>query len=316
MESMHKSESDQVMAGVGMDLYSVWKSHESFEEKGENFELLSSSEGLNWNGIAVCRVRVHRIDRKDCSAPFHCFSLMTEEPGSLDIVNECSRYSVVSVPGQLYIRPANQMVSVKSLDWGRSREFIHVALDQSRIADSVDGAFQGKTLSFRPGISVDDSRLKALIEALAAEAEAGGPNGLRFVDSLTTALAVHYVSNYSSLPYSGSESGRRLSRDQLTRAVEYMDAHIGSNLTIEDLAHEVGMSKYYFSRLFKEDTGATPYQFFLARRLEKARMLLDEGRNTITEIAHLLNFSDQSHFSRVFRKKFGMNPKSYIEHLS
>ncbi|WP_432734584.1 helix-turn-helix transcriptional regulator [Maridesulfovibrio sp. FT414] len=278
----------------------------------EPLERISSSEGLNWQGVFVQRSRIAGFEMNEFSTPFHCFALLTDGPFSMEIVKGRNRYLVTTAPGQMYVRPAGFKISARS---NQPREFVQLALDSSRLASAFSGEVQGGSMSFRPGIGIDDPRLKALIEAFAAEAEAGGPNGSLFVDSLATALAVHYISNYADNAVL-DESARKISPLQMERIVEYMDAHLGSNLTLEDLSHEIGMSKFYFSRLFKEETGVSPYQFYLSRRLDKARHLLDEGRKSITEIAHQLNFSDQSHFSRVFRKKYGINPKAYIEHAS
>ncbi len=278
-----------------------------------SFERLSSSEGLDWNGIAVQRAKLHCFEMKDFSTPFHCFALLVDGPASMEVIRGSSLFNVVAAPGQMHVRPANFKVTARS---DGPREFVQVALDQSRLVNAVSGEPLGGEVNFRAELCVDDPQLRCIIEALAAEAEAGGPNGSLFVDSLTTALAVHYVSSYADMPEQDADLSKRLSRNQLARIVEYMEAHLGSNLTLEDLAHEIGMSKYYFSRIFKEETGSTPYQFFLSKRLERGRRLLTEGRKSITEIAHHLNFSDQSHFSRVFRKKYGINPKAYLEKVS
>lgn len=280
----------------------------------ESYEQLSSSEGLHWNGVAVQRARVYCFDLKEFSTPFHCFSLLVDGPSSMEVVRDNKIHKVTAAPGYMHIRPANFKVSARSEE---PREFVQVGLDQSRLLNAVNGEPLSDNVGFRAALSVNDPQLRALTEALIAEAEAGGPNGSLFVDSLTTALAVHYVTGYADIPdkRSGKESGR-LSADHLSRIVDYMEGHLGANLTLGDLADEIGMSKYYFSRVFKEKTGSTPYQFFLTRRLERARRMLLEGKWSITEIAHQLNFSDQSHFSRVFRKKYGINPRAYLEKIS
>jgi len=273
---------------------------------------ISSSRDLDWRGLAVQRIRSESFEVEKHSTPFHGFSLLTSEPCELEVKRGNRFYKVSTRTGQLHIRPANFMVSGRSCS---PRDCVLVALDQSWLFDPCSGEPISSEVSFRPQVAIDDPQLRALIEALIAEAEAGGPNGRLFVDSLATALSVHYVSNYAVRPYKKSDSRvKKLSAQQMNRVEEYMDSHISSNLTLDEIAHELGMSKYYFSRLFKEAAGSTPYQFFLSRRMERARMLLDKGTQSLTEIAHQLNFSDQSHFTRVFKKKYGISPRAYLKH--
>lgn len=278
----------------------------------DTFYEISSSKGLNWNGLAVQRVRSESFEVEQHSTPFHGFSLLTSESSVLEVKRGGRSYKVSTRTGQVHIRPANFIVSGRSCS---PNDCVQVELDQSRLFDPFSGEALSSEVSFRPQVAIDDPRLRALIEALIAEAEAGGPNGNLFVDSLATALSVHYVSNYAVIPHKEKEYyTKRLSIQQMKRVKEYMDSHVSCALTLDDIAHEMGMSKYYFSRLFKQAAGSTPYQFFISLRIEKARALLDQGKLSLTEIAHQLNFSDQSHFTRIFKKKYGISPRAYLKH--
>jgi AraC family transcriptional regulator len=67
------------------------------------------------------------------------------------------------------------------------------------------------------------------------------------------------------------------------------------------------MSPYSFSRLFKATAEATPYHFVLARRIQRAEMLLG-GEMSLSEIALTLGFASQSHFTEAFRRRTGRTP--------
>jgi AraC family transcriptional regulator len=73
------------------------------------------------------------------------------------------------------------------------------------------------------------------------------------------------------------------------------------------------MSKYHFCRLFKKSTNLTPYQYVLQRRTARAKELLKKRELTIVEIAYLLGFSDQSHFTRQFKKQYGITPGAFLK---
>jgi AraC family transcriptional regulator len=102
-----------------------------------------------------------------------------------------------------------------------------------------------------------------------------------------------------------------LSRRTLTRACEYIERHLGEELTLSGIARVAGMSRFHFARLFRVSTGHSPMAYLLRKRIERAKSLLDRGDLAICEIAAMLGFSDQSHFSRTFRKLEGTTPKQF-----
>ena len=67
----------------------------------------------------------------------------------------------------------------------------------------------------------------------------------------------------------------------------------------------------HFSRRFRELTGETPTSFFQRRRIQSAAHALIRGNEPINEIAHRLGYSDNAHFSRMFRSRFMMSPNAY-----
>ena len=73
------------------------------------------------------------------------------------------------------------------------------------------------------------------------------------------------------------------------------------------------MSRASFFRKMKSLTGMTPNDFILTYRVNKAAAMLREGKWRIGEIADMLGFSSASHFSRVFRQRFGKTPKEFTQ---
>lgn len=92
----------------------------------------------------------------------------------------------------------------------------------------------------------------------------------------------------------------------------YVDEHIGEDISVEDVAQAVHMSKYYFLRKFKEITGMTVHNFIVNKRIISACRMLGEGRS-ITECWQQNGFSDYSSFLRNFRKIYGISPREYRE---
>lgn len=97
----------------------------------------------------------------------------------------------------------------------------------------------------------------------------------------------------------------------VARVCRYIDEHLTDPLTLSDLAGHAGLSRHYFSRLFRAVTGDPPMRYLMRRRIEHARGLLAERRHSVCEIAVLLHFADQSHFCRSFRRRVGLSPLQY-----
>ncbi|MBD2259330.1 AraC family transcriptional regulator [Pseudanabaena sp. FACHB-2040] len=150
------------------------------------------------------------------------------------------------------------------------------------------------------------------MQALLIEAESGGPNGRLYGDTLTTALAAHFVNHYSTASPLDFSSLKIIDRQRLGSVVDYIEAHLSEDIGLSDLALEAGLSKFHFSRLFKAATGLTPHKYLLKRRIEHAAQALQKRAMTLSEASYLFGFTDQSHFTRVFKQVKGMTPKQFV----
>ena len=91
----------------------------------------------------------------------------------------------------------------------------------------------------------------------------------------------------------------------------YIDLHFKESLTLEQLAEESHMSKYYLSHAFKREYGISPINYMISRRIEESKYLLAETDLSLSQIAQLLGFSSLSYFSQVFHRTQGISPKEY-----
>lgn len=98
---------------------------------------------------------------------------------------------------------------------------------------------------------------------------------------------------------------------QLKNLLHWVDSHIESRLTVEEMAARVRLSTAHFSREFKRSTGFTPWGYVLDQRLGRARDLLLSGEKA-GQVADRLQFSDLPHLCRAFRAKFGISPSELI----
>jgi len=100
---------------------------------------------------------------------------------------------------------------------------------------------------------------------------------------------------------------------RLQQVFAHVRENISSELSVAELARVVGMSQYYFSKLFKTSTGTTPHQYVMRQRVERAQEMLRDSRTPLISIATQVGFETQSHFTSVFRRTLGITPKRYRE---
>jgi len=97
----------------------------------------------------------------------------------------------------------------------------------------------------------------------------------------------------------------------LKQAVEYINENLEITVSLTAIAAELGMSQYHFCRLFKRSTGMTSHQYLIQQRVERAKQLLKQPGQTVTEIASECGFANQSHLAKHFGKRLGMSPKQF-----
>ena len=97
----------------------------------------------------------------------------------------------------------------------------------------------------------------------------------------------------------------------ISQCIHYIYDHLHEQITIDTLSQQVMLHPCYLATLFKKETGTTIHSFIQNKRLETAKNILKNSSYSCADIANTLCFSSQSHFIRVFRKKYGMTPKEY-----
>lgn len=93
--------------------------------------------------------------------------------------------------------------------------------------------------------------------------------------------------------------------------IQYFEEHYNEKISLDRIAENMYLSPFYLSKVFKSETGSTPIRHLIDIRLEKARELLGEsGEMSIREVALAVGYEDAYHFSKLFKKKYGVAPSS------
>lgn len=100
-------------------------------------------------------------------------------------------------------------------------------------------------------------------------------------------------------------------KDPIEEAKAFIDLHLSEEVTLDEVAKRVGLTRTYFSALFKKMTGETFVHYRIKKRIEEARKLLAVPALTITDIALQVGYEDYPHFTKTFKNFVGMTPSEY-----
>ncbi|MFC7681433.1 response regulator [Paenibacillus sp. GCM10028914] len=101
-------------------------------------------------------------------------------------------------------------------------------------------------------------------------------------------------------------------RHNILKATRFIEEHYAEeDLSLTKVADSLGMSVAYLSRSFKEEMNINFVKYLIKVRLDKAKSLLETDSCSATEAAYQVGFTDYSHFSRTFKKHFGLGPSEY-----
>jgi AraC family transcriptional regulator len=133
-----------------------------------------------------------------------------------------------------------------------------------------------------------------------------------YAETVAAWLAVHMLTRYSDVASEDDERSPGLLSDaRLDRVIEFMSAHLGEPLTLEQLATEACISKFHFSRIFRTKVGKSPHRFLADLRLDAARRRLAATDLPIAQVAGACGFPSSSHFSAAFLSRYGVTPSEY-----
>ena len=104
---------------------------------------------------------------------------------------------------------------------------------------------------------------------------------------------------------------RAKTNNPINNAIDYMNEHKNKHLTLEDISNHVGLSKSYFSGIFKKHTGFSPIDYMIQIKMKEACQMLDFTNMKINQICHLIGIEDPYYFSKLFSKTIGISPTDY-----
>jgi AraC family transcriptional regulator len=276
------------------------------------FEAAAASDRLGWVGLEAVRYRAAPASELHPPAmTHHRFILFARPPEELDLVYEGVKRRVPPPAGSIVVVPAGSPARYR---WSGCMDTLNIYLEPGVVARVAAEAFDldPARLTVPPLDGVDLPHLRAAMGAVDAELMARGPGGPLAAEALANVVAVHLLRHLSGPRR--LERGRDgvLPRGRLRAVAEYIEEHLDGAPTLEQLAAVARLSPYHFARQFKAATGLPPHQYVILRRVEQARQLLQAGTDlSLAEVALRAGFSDQSQFSRHFKRLVGVTPGQF-----
>lgn len=197
--------------------------------------------------------------------------------------------------------------------WPENIEVVHVYLTQDELATTCREMYEHdvEDIELHDIVRANDPAIHRTAMQIAQEAAQGAAGDKLMVDALSSQLAVHILRRHAQVRFreSGGDGGLSFRQDRAVR--DYVRNHLRETISLNDLAAEVGMSRFHFARRFRCATGVTAHEFVLQARVERARIMLKRTSTPLPEIARQCGFADQSHLTREFKKRVGTTPGAY-----
>jgi AraC family transcriptional regulator len=272
-------------------------------------ETAASSDQLGWVGLEAAHCRA--APAFELNLPpltHHRLFLFTRPPDELELLYEGVKRHVPPQAGSISLVPAGCPGRVRS---SGCKDELHIFLEPGLVGRVAAEAFDldpGR-LTIPPLDGLDLPQLRAAMAAVDAELTAGGAGGRLAAESLAHLLAVHLIRHVSAPRRPAHRRNGTLPQARFRAVVEYIDEHLDTGPTLEQMAAIARLSPNYFVWQFKRATGLPPHQYVIARRVERAKQLLQTESNfSLAEVAALAGFCDQSQFSHHFKRLIGVTP--------
>lgn len=267
-----------------------------------------SSTGVGWKGLLFeqhTSETPHVVEFPEHFATKHLLRVNTGGPSTNDWRIDGRGRRTYDRPGGVSILPAGTHVSVVA----SSRTGCMVLeIDPTELQRTGN---HGRSVELVSQLTIQDRQIALLMTAMQSDLEAGSPAGSLYGESLGAALGTYLSQRYGTIAPKLEEYKGGLPKPRLNRVREYIENNLENNVSLTELAEVAGVSLYHFAKAFKQSMGATPHQYVLDRKVDRAKELLRDPNRSVLEASARTGFVDQSHFTKIFRRLVGVTPTEF-----
>jgi len=269
--------------------------------------VMSASDGLGWRGVSH---RSYRYSGLDVPIPPMDHVMIVRYRSGQTPMQRCldGQWTKADCgPGDFSLLTHSEQ---SHWCWTEEIDVSHTYLSETLMCRVASDVMERPVAGVRllDLLRVQDPVVTCIADAITMEAQQRGLGGALYAEALAMQLTIHLLRRYAAVTYKDSPASGLLAPSRLRRIDEFIEAHLHENITIEQMAREVQLGVWTFTKHFKSSTGRSPHEYVLDRRVERARQLLSQGNKAIKEVAFVCGFSDQAHMTRVFRARLGVTP--------
>lgn len=287
-----------------------WRRHELIDFAGAKpspgFMLCSR---LNAGGVTVSRGRLAANDGAEIGAAQLVVAVVESDAFELEWrpAGDDNSRRLWLLPNSAQIVPAGMPCYSR---WSARPTLLAIAFEPALIEKLLRETGIREDNEIRARLGMRDPEIDSIVAKLRLELQFGGWSGRPYLESLGVVLAVHILRNYAGAQSCRTTDGG-LGIRRLRRVVDFIEAHLGEELTQAELARVAELSPHHFASAFRSTTGVAPHRYLTERRIARACELLAKSEATVTTVAHALGFASHAHFSESFRRFVGVTPSEY-----
>ena len=196
-------------------------------------------------------------------------------------------------------------------------DFAHLYVPPARLNRVIASRFDRDpgAVTLDEQVGFEDPLLAQAMRAMLAGADDARPGAVEYLESLFEFTLAHLAHHHSTMASTCRPAHHALAPARLRRVIDLAEARMSQRLCLADLAAEAGLSRFHFSRAFKDATGEPPAAWLAQRRLDAAKRLLRNSELSLAEIARQTGHGSPSQFAAAFRRRTGRTASDYRHRL-
>lgn len=260
------------------------------------------------NNISIAKPNKFIVKIESCFDNYH-ISIPTVTPPHTKIGNKIYEFKANRA---MALNPGQSILVTQDV---HTREYTALVINKRFLQEIAYNACGKTDVQFILDSYVVSRRLTNFFEDFIYEATNMQSNYTLMLDSISIQIVIQLLREINSNILNKINRKVYSDKPHINKAIEYIKEYYNSNISIDDLCKVCNLSPYHFIRIFKLETGKTPHEFILDKKISKALRKIKDGQHSLNEVSQLCGFISQSHFSTVFKKKVGVSPLVYKRQL-
>lgn len=281
-------------------------------------DVIADSTLSGWRSLFTV-LHKQRLDTDECQRPAtaqHQLVLYCggTESGEVSF-NQESWKKYTKRKNEWYIAPAGGSGSVwrwkNMTETDQDSYIFRILLSAQSLADAALQLNADSSINLIPRIGIVDDFMLQLARQLRDEMIAPSLYGCSYGEALSAVLSIHILKNHAELKTIEVPGNGSLSMQKRELVREYIAENLDGVLSLDEMAALVSLSKFHFSRLFKNTFGTAPYRYIYNARMNLLARLLADSDEPLYSLADKVGFSYSTNLIRAFRRFKGVTPMEY-----